>query len=176
MRQVWLEVQIQHALSMAQQGQCSEAIKAVDDLARPVPDLAFTHDGLDPFLQSARFSYLIGSVYKSCKVPDKALSSFRQAAEKTSFGDAEWAWKVSQQLPDFDHGSAKQKLQSVLDRVQKSDSSESPGGWWSYNAGMLDAGSGNTLQASKEFREALLSPDTQMTYHLTRLAMSGDNP
>ena len=109
-RQVWLEVQIQHALSMAQQGECSDAIKAVDDLAQPVPDLAFTHDGLEPFLQSARFSYLIGSVYKSCKVPDKALSSFKQAAEKSSFADAAWAWKASQQLPDFDHGSAKQKI------------------------------------------------------------------
>jgi len=41
-RQVWLEVQIQHALSMAsmaQQGECSDAIKAVDDLAQPVTDL-----------------------------------------------------------------------------------------------------------------------------------------
>jgi hypothetical protein len=41
---------------------------------------------------------------------------------------------------------------------------------------MLDASQGNTQQASKEFREVLLSPDTLMTYHLTRLAMSGNNP
>ena len=102
-RQVWLEVQIQHALSMARQGQCSEAIKAVDELPQPVPDLAFTHDGLEPFLRSARVSYLIGTVYKRCKMPDKALRSFKQAAEKSSFGDAAWAWKASQQLPDFDH-------------------------------------------------------------------------
>jgi len=175
-RQVWLEVKIEQALSMAQQGECSEAIKTVDDLARSVPDLAFTHDGLEPFLQSARFSYLIGSVYKNCKVPNKALSSFKQAAEKASFGDAAWAWKASQQLPDFDQGSAKQKLQSILERVKKSDSSESPGGWWFYNAGMLDAGSGNAQEASREFREALLSPDRLMTYHLTRLALSGNNP
>jgi hypothetical protein len=39
LRQVWLEVQIQHDLSMAQQGECSDAIKAVDDLAQPVTDL-----------------------------------------------------------------------------------------------------------------------------------------
>jgi tetratricopeptide (TPR) repeat protein len=175
-RQVWLEVQIQHALLMAQQGQCSEAIKAVDDLGQPAPDLAFTRDGLEPFLRSARFSYLIGNVYKACKVQDKALSSFKQAAEKSSFADEVWAWKASQQLPDFDHGSAKQKLQSILERVKKTDSRDSPGGWWFYNAGMLDSESGNSQEASKEFREALLSPDTQMTYHLTRLAMSGSNP
>ena len=175
-RQVWLEVQIQHALSMAQQGECSDAIKAVDDLAQPVPDLAFTLNGLDPFLQSARFTYLMGSVYQSCEVPDKALSSFQQAAEKSSFGDAAWAWKASQQLPDFDHGSAKQKMQGILERVKKSDNSDSPGGWWFYNVGMLEASSGNTQQAAWEFREALLSSDTLMTHHLTRLALSGNNP
>jgi tetratricopeptide (TPR) repeat protein len=175
-RQVWLEVQIQHALSMAQRGECSAAIKAVDDLAQPAPDLVFTRDGLEPFLQSARFTYLIGNVYKSCKVPAKALSSFKQATEKSSFGDAVWAWKASQQLPDFDHGSAKQELQSILDRVKKADSSDSPSGWSFYNAGLLDATLGNTQRATRAFREALLSPDTLMTYHLTRLAMSGSNP
>jgi hypothetical protein len=109
-------------------------------------------------------------------VSDKALSSFKQAAEKSSFGDAAWAWKASQQLPDFDHESAQQKLQSILERIKKSDRSDSPGGWWFYNAGMLDAGSGNTKQASREFREVLLSADTLMTYYLTRRAMSGNNP
>ena len=118
----------------------------------------------------------MGSVYKSCKMPDKALTSFRRAADKASFGDAAWAWKASQQLPDFDQGSAKQKLQSILERARKSDSSESPGGWWFYNAGMLEAGSGNPQEASREFRNALLFPDRLMTYHLTRLAMSGNNP
>jgi hypothetical protein len=69
-------------------------------------------------------------------------------------------WKASQQLLDFDHGSAKQKLQSILERVKNSDSSDSPDGWRFYNVGMLDAGSGNTQQAARQVREALLSPDT----------------
>jgi hypothetical protein len=38
---------------------------------------------------------------------------------------------------------------------------------------MLDDALGNTEQAKTEFREALLSPDQLMTYHLTRLAISG---
>lgn len=174
-RQVWLEVQIRHALAMAHQGQCSNAIQAVDNLARPVPDLAFTHDGLEPFLESARFYYLMGSVYQSCKMPDKALRSFKLAAEKTSFSDAAWVWKASQQLPDSDQASAKQKLQTVLERVQKPDGSESRSGQWFYNAGMLDVESGNTQRATREFRQALLSADSLMTYHLTRLAMSANN-
>lgn len=174
-RQVWLEVQIEHALVLAQQGRCSQAIQIVNNLARPVPDLTFTRDGLETFMESARFRYLTGGVYQSCKLPDKAQSNFNQAAEKSGFSDDVWAWKASQQLSDSDRASAKQKLQSALDRVRKSDSSESRAGSWFYNAGMLDIESGNTQRAKMEFREALLSADSLMTYHLTRVAMSQNN-
>ncbi|HEV2399818.1 MAG TPA: DUF5107 domain-containing protein [Candidatus Sulfotelmatobacter sp.] len=175
-RQVWLEVQIQHALSLALQGQCSQAINRVDHLAEPVPDLAFTHDGLEPFLRSARFNYLVGHVYKSCKVPEKANEHFKAAAEQWDFPDAAWAWKASQQLTDSDSGATKQKLETVVDRLKKSGGSDSPSGWWLYNAGLLNAAAGNTQEAEREFHEALLSPDSLMSYHLTRLAMSGNNP
>ena len=95
-------MQIQYALFMARRGDCSEAINALDDLAQPVPDLAFTHDGLDSFLRSARFNYLIGNVYKSAMC-QTSLIIFKQAAEQSSFEDAVWAWKASHQLPGFDH-------------------------------------------------------------------------
>ncbi len=175
-REVWLEVQVQHALSASRKGQCSEAINIVDHLGQPVPDLAFTHDGLEPFLHSARFRYLVGDVYKTCKESDKAVSSFKQAAENWNFSDAAWAWKASKQIPDTNAGSAKQKLQQVLNNAKKSSNTDSPSGRWSYNAGMLDAAAGNAQEAEREFREAFLSPDTLMTYHLTRLAMSGMTP
>ena len=52
-RQVWLEVQVQRAISLAQSGRCTDAVKVVDNFAVPVADLPFTHDGLEPFLRSA---------------------------------------------------------------------------------------------------------------------------
>ncbi len=171
-RQVWLEVQLQQALSKAKQGQCSEAVKSVDQLGDPVPDLAFTHDGLEPFLRSARMSYLMGNVYKTCNLPEKANAALSHAAEKKKFGDAVWAWKASQQLPNFDPSPAKQKLQNMLQQLRNSGESSSPNGWWLYNFGLLDAALGNSRQADKEFQDALLSPDLLMTYHLTRLAIS----
>ena len=97
--------------SLAQRGQCSDAIKILDHLAQPVADLPFTHDGLEPFLRSARFNYLIGSVYKTCNLPEKARDHFKQASGQSSVEDAIWAWKASQQLPGFDPQSAKQRLQ-----------------------------------------------------------------
>jgi len=174
-RQVWLEVQVQHALSQAQSGQCSEAIKTIDHLAEPVPDLTFTHDGLEPFLRSARTNYLVGNVLKACNVPERAQDHFKRAAEESNFGNAVWAWKASQQLPNFDSGSAKQQLESILDNVKNSGESSSPSASELYGAGMLESALGNSKQAEKEFREALLSPDSLMTYHLTRLAVSGRN-
>jgi tetratricopeptide (TPR) repeat protein len=170
-RQVWLEVQVQRALSQAQQGQCSDALQIVDHLAEPVPDLAFTHDGLEPFLQSARFSYLVGSVYKKCNLPDRAEDHFKQAVARSNFQDAAWAWKAAQQLPNFNADAAKEKLQRTLDQA-KSTGESSFAGWWLYNAGILDRALGNAQLAEDEFRQALLSPDSLMAHHLTRLALS----
>ena len=170
-RQVWLEVQVQRASSLAQGGKCPEAIKIVDHLADPVADLAFTHDGLEPFLRSARFSYLLGTIYKACNFPEKAQATFKQAAEKSNFEDAIWSWKSSQQIPNSDLSAGRQKLQSILEKAKNSGDS-SPSGWWLYNAGLLDSAVGNSQLADKEFRQALLSPDSLMTYHLTRLSVS----
>ena len=170
-RQVWLEVQIQLALSQSQSGQCSEAIKLVDHLAEPVVDLPFTHDGLEPFLRSARLHYLLGSVYRTCNLPDRARDHFTQAAAKSTLEDAVWAWKASEELPNFDLGAAKQKLQSILEQAKNAGESSSPSGWWLYNVAMLDSAAGNDRQAEHEFRQALLSADTLMSYHLTRLAV-----
>lgn len=174
-RQVWIEVKIQHALSQAQHGRCSEALNLADHLADPIPALPFTHDGLDPFLRSARFNYLLANVYKTCNLSEKARDHFKQASEQSNFEDAVWAWKASQRIPDSDSQSAKQKLQSIRERM-KNSGEESPSGSWFYDAAMLDDALGNNQQAEREFHDALLSPDQHMTYHLTRLAISGSNP
>ena len=175
-REVWLEVQVQRAMSLAQHGQCSEGVKIADHIAEPVPDLPFTRDGLEPLLHSARFSYLIGSVYKNCNLPDRARSSFQQAAEHADMEDAIWSWRASQQLPGFDQGSARQKLESILDHAKSDGDISSRGGWWLYSAAMLDRAVGRTEQAGAEFRQALLCPDRLLTYHLTRLALGDNNP
>jgi tetratricopeptide (TPR) repeat protein len=171
-REVWLEVQVQRAMSLAQHGQCPEGVKIVDHLAEPVPDLQFTRDGLEPLLRSARFNYLVGNLYKTCSLPDRARNSFKRAAEQSNLEDAVWSWRASQQLPDIDPGAAKQKLENLLDRTKSAGDVNSSSGWWLYNIAMLDHAVGHTQQAQTEFREALLRPDQLLSYHLTRLALS----
>jgi tetratricopeptide (TPR) repeat protein len=175
-RGVWLEVQVQRAMSLAQRGQCSEGVKILDHLAEPLPDLPFTRDGLEPLLRSARFSYLVGNLYKTCDLPDRARSSFMKAAEQSNLEDAVWSWRASEQLPGFDPGSAQQKLSSILERTNGDGDNSSRSGWWLYNAALLDRALGRTEQAGTEFRQALLCPDQLLTYHLTRLALASGNP
>jgi tetratricopeptide (TPR) repeat protein len=175
-RQVWLEVQLQHALSLAQRGPCSEAVSLADHLGESVPDLAFTHDGLEPLLHSSRSNYLVGSLYQTCKLPEKAQARFKDAQSQSGLEDGIWAWKASQQLPGFQSDRAKQKLEIILQHARSTGEISSRTGWWIYNAGMLDRATGNTQKAESEFRQALLYPDQMLTYHLTRLALSEGTP
>jgi tetratricopeptide (TPR) repeat protein len=175
-RQVWLEVQVLRAISLAKQGQCPEAVNIANHLSDPVPDLIFTHDGLEPFLRSARFNYLLGTVYKRCDLPDRARTSFAEGAELSSLPDAVWSFKAAQELPESDQGVARQKLETSLERLKNSGESSAPTGWWLYNAAMLDEALGNTQRAASEFHETLLRPDQLLSYHLTRLALSGSHP
>jgi tetratricopeptide (TPR) repeat protein len=175
-RQVWLEVQLQRATSLAQKGKCSEAVSIADHLGYSVPDLAFTHDGLDPLLRAARINYLLGNLYKTCNLPDKAQANFKLAAERPNWEDAIWSWKSSQELPGFQQESGKQKLETVLERARSTSEISSRTGWWLYNTAMLNRAIGHTQTAEAEFRGALLLPDQMLTHHLTRLALSNDKP
>jgi hypothetical protein len=142
-------------------------------LAQPVPDLAFTHDGLQPFLQSSRFSYLVGSVYKTCGATDKSAPAFQRAAEQSGLDNVVWASKAAEQLPNYDQNAATEKLQGILNRSKNNNgASGDHSSWWLYNVATLDAALGDDDHAQKEFRQALLAPDQLMAYHLTRLARS----
>ena len=173
-RQVWLEVQVQNALSLAQHGECSEALSAADHVGDPVPDLAFTHDGLAPFLRSGRMNYLLGSVYRRCKLSDKATARFKQAAHQTDLEDGVWAWKAERALPDFQPEAGKQKLEDLIKRTSSAAEGSPRSGWWLYNLAMLDRAAGRSEQADTEFRQALLLRDERLSYHLTRVALAGD--
>ena len=170
-RDVWLELEVQRATSFTRSGRCAEAVGLVDHLAEPVPDLPFTRDGLVPFARSARFSYLIGNVYKGCGVHEKGRASFERSAQQSGLENAVWSWKASKELPNFDQSAAKQKLNEILER---SNNDGERSAWWLYNRAMLDSLVGDDQQAKKEFREAHLAPDHLMAYHLTRLAASGN--
>ena len=172
-RQVWLELQIQRSLKLAQQGGCSEAIKVVEHLPDPVPNLSFTNDGLEPFLRSARFTYLVGTVYKVCHVEDKAQQKFAEVAQHENTDDMFWFLKASRELPTGNQSALDENIREARAAMDSVGNEDAPTGVWLYRAGLLDSAMGNSQRADSEFREVLLRPDLSMLYHLTRLAMSG---
>src|SRR5207249_1141127 len=146
----------------------------VDHLGDPVTDLPFTQDGLAPLLRSARISYLVGTVYKSCNLPEKAAMNFKKATAQWNLESATWAWKASRQIPGSDPAAAEQKLESILSRAKTEGDATSRSGWLLYNVGLLEHAMGQTQQARRDFRQALLSTDQLLSYHLARLALSSD--
>jgi hypothetical protein len=175
-RDVWLEVQLQRAMSLAHHSQCSEAVNVAEHLADKVPDLAFTHDGLEPLLRSGRISYLLGNLYRTCNLTEKAQASFKHATEQSNLEDGVWSWKASQELPGPKRDAGTEQLEQILQGARSTSEISSKTGWWLYNIALLDRALGRTAQSEAEFRDALLFPDQMMTYHLTRVAISSNNP
>jgi predicted Zn-dependent protease len=171
-RQVWLEVQLQRALSLARSGRCDAAESAADQLHAAVPELVFTHDGLEPFLRSPRAAYLLGIIHKTCGQSEKANAAFKEAAAASGVEDAIWAAKADHQLTG-DASALKSRLESALQHVSNEAESGSRAGWWLYKKAMLEQALGSLSQANADFFEAFLLPDQMLTYHLARLAMSG---
>jgi tetratricopeptide (TPR) repeat protein len=175
-RQVWIEVQLQGATALAKEGKCPDALTAAQNLGAAVPDLPFTHDGLDPILKSSRTSYLLGSVYTTCNKPEEAKKNFEAAASASAPDQVHWAWLSAQQLPNFNKAEWHSRLQAALVQAEgRSETSAYPS-WWFYTAGTLQRELGREQEADQSFKKALLLPDRMLSYHFTRLALSQAKP
>jgi len=175
-RQVWIEVQLQRVLAFARERRCSEALSVVQHLGAEAPGLAFTRDGLEPILQSARTSYLLGSAYASCGQSEEAKGKFELASAASAPDQIRWAWLAARKLPGFNQMLWQDRLQSSLDQaVNRSETSAYPS-WWMYTAGSLEKELGREQEANLRFRKALLLPDRMLAYHFTRLARPETTP
>jgi tetratricopeptide (TPR) repeat protein len=65
-REVYLEVRLGRAGALAEAGDCTRALEIIEHLGEYRPDLYFTRDGLEPFIESERFQGLIGEVRATC--------------------------------------------------------------------------------------------------------------
>ncbi len=172
-RQVWIEVRLQHMLAASRAGQCSDALATAQSLGSAVPGLAFTHDGLEPFVESARTNYLLATVYAACGKPELSKPRLQAAAGASAADQVHWARMAAQQLPEFNEAQWRERVRSAYqETVSRSTTSAYPS-WWMYNAGLLAQELGMTEEAQARFHKALLLPDRMLAYHFTRLAESG---
>ena len=116
-RQVWIEVQLQHALA-AKAGHCEQALTLAQHLGTEVPGLAFTRDGLEPILQSARTNYLLGTIYAACSKPDESKARFEAAASASAPDQIRWAWLAAKQLPGLDQAQWQGRLQASFEQAE----------------------------------------------------------
>ena len=175
-RQVWIEVQLQRVLAFARERRCDEALSVAQHLGAEVPGLAFTRDGLGPILQSARTSYLLGSVYASCGRSEEAKAKFELASAASAPDQIRWAWLAAQKLPGFNPTQWQDRLQASLEQAANRSETSAYPSWWMYTAGALEKDLGREQEAKLRFRKALLLPDRMLAYHFTRLAKSETTP
>jgi len=166
-RQVWIEVRLQQALELADQGHCEPALKIVSQLGAAVPGLDFTQDGLQPILDTARNAYLAGRLEAGCGLTEQAKARFEQAASVTDPGQAAWASMAAKRLDGYDQAQWRARLLSTLGEGAGATSSLR-----AYNQAMVQRELGNESAAEAGFRQALTMPDSQMAYHLSRLALA----
>ena len=169
-REVWVEVELEKLLELVREDRCADALRLAEHLGAPVPDLPFTHDGLEPFLQSARTNYLLGTAFATCGQPEDAKIKFQAASAQSAPDQVLWAWLGAQKLPGFDEKGWRERLQSALVQALNRSETSSYTSWWDYNAGALQNALGNQQQADLSFQKALLLPDRMLAYHFTRLA------
>jgi tetratricopeptide (TPR) repeat protein len=169
-RQVWIEVELQKMLASARDGHCADALDVAEHLGAPVPDLPFTHDGLEPILQSARTNYQLGMAYATCAKPEDAAKKFQLASAASAPDQMLWAWRAAQKRPGFNGEEWKERLQTALAQAKSRSDTSSYSSWWDYTAGMLAGALGNQQEADQRFQKALLLPDRMLAYHFTRIA------
>ncbi len=172
-RQVWIEVQLLRILASAKDGHCGDALAGAEHLGSEVPDLTFTRDGLEPILQSARTSYLLGTVFASCGKATEAKAKFELASDGLRprpdqvglVSSAEIAQPTTRRngRTDCKRLWSRRKIEAILAAYPS---------WWEYTAASLAKELGRPAEADVRFRKALLLPDRMLAYHFTRLAKS----
>ena len=175
-RQVWAEVKLQQAIGLARTGRCEEALATAKTLGSPVAGLAFTQDGLEPLLNSARTNYLLGETYSACRQKEEADRRYRLSAQATDTSDVVWAWTSAKMLGSYDPALWRERLSAALSQAEANALTSANQGWWVYSVGVLQMALGHEVQGKASLRESLLLPDNRMSYHFSRLAMEGATP
>jgi tetratricopeptide (TPR) repeat protein len=171
-RQVWIEVALEHAGSLAQNGQCGQATDALAHLNQPQAGMAFTQDGLEPILAGARPQYQIAIIDRTCKRTTESDNILSKLAASTGTEDLPWAEKAARLLPGYDAQAWHARLAAAAARAGEASQQNS---YRTYNLGMLQSGAGNPEAARATFSKVFVQPDQTLSYHLTRIAEASGN-
>ncbi len=177
-RQVFLEVRLRRALSLARSGRENEAVRIADDLLHPVQGLAFTRDGLDTFLR-ARLQYLVGEVRADGGRETEARRSWSQAAEgkDISFLGPVYALLARRKLGTADEAEGRRQLESNLAESEAflQKGTQFPG-IVEYAQGLTLRLLGREDEARARLRDVFRLADKRLSHFLARRALDAGDP
>ena len=163
-RQVYLEVQLRRALSLAASGRKKDAEEVAGALGKEVPGLAFTREGIEPLLKSARSEYLLGRIAELCGNAQAAREYWQAAAAQRGpfailaakgLGAAEWRARAEREAPgEIELGGQELQGRRLAGR------------------GLLLHALGRDKDAAEALSEALLLPDRQFSHYIARTALA----
>jgi tetratricopeptide (TPR) repeat protein len=165
-RQVYIEVQLRKALTLARSGHPKEARDVTAALGRPVEGLDFTRDGLSAFQRGDRYEYLAGLIDS---VSGDAVSAHRhwQAAAARHGAFAILA-AHELDLPDW-----RRRAEAETSAAIEPSNGQSR---QLAEHGMLLRALGREDEARQALREALLAPDRQFSHYIARSALLDGPP
>jgi hypothetical protein len=174
-RQVWVEVRLQRALDLARQGRRDDALAALKTLSDTVPGLAFTQDGLGPFVAAARSQFLIGETLAALGDERSARAHWQKAAageDAYPYPNVVYALEAAHRLgkpsDDYERRRVEVALESWGNRLAVGTSYPGPN---AVGQGLMLRALGRESEAQAKLREALLLPDRVMSHYLARQAL-----
>ena len=171
-RQIYLEVALLNALQLARAGRREEALSAAHQFGKERSGMAFTRDGLEPFLNDARTEFYLGEIESLAGAMDAAREHWRKAG-KFSGGTAlnvAFAARAAHRLEANADTDWKPRLEATLARSGNGRANAS--GLAACARGLMLADLGRKDEAAAALRSVFLLPDRGMSHHLARLALS----
>ena len=178
-RQVFVEIRLLRALALAQAGRGADALAMVDGLAREVPGLSFTKDGLDVFVEAPRVQYAAGEVAALAGDTAAARRHWQRATEGRDafFRALPYAYRAAQRLGGADEAAWRARLQSALAESEKVlQAGTGFPGVVASSQGLILQALGREEEARARFRRALMMPDQRLAHLVSRRALQGARP
>jgi tetratricopeptide (TPR) repeat protein len=175
-RQVWVEIRVQKALALAHRKDCDAARQATDELGREQAGLAFTKDGLQPFVDGARTQYLVGEVLSACGDDVEARRHWEGAATAEDAypqPHVAYAYRAARRVGADRAAAVEPRVQAALQSwANRLVVGTNFPGANACGQGLMLRALGREEEARAKFREALLLPDKLMSHYLSREALA----
>jgi tetratricopeptide (TPR) repeat protein len=166
-RQVWVRVR---ALEAAHSS-CDVALGILDHLADAVPGLAFTQDGMAPFLAEPGNQPALGSVEARCGRAAAAVQRVETMVRRGDSASLAFAYLLARDLPQFDAAAWTARLDAAAERAKGNAGAAS---WPTMVFGLLQKELGQSAAAEETLKSVILLADRNLAHHHSRLVRRMD--